>query len=335
MNKKRVLVFSAIVLLAVIVALVVKNMWTSDRIEDDFVFDRHSDIKLKDIEAYYHYIDFKEENPEDYFKDKTVTPYTIKFFMFLDENFKEFSNKEDLFDHVQKYLHSKMSAEKAGELFDLYKKFVSYQLTLGDKAREWGMPKTTEDVIGFLHKLQDYRREVFGREVADILFGASIKAEEYPLRRGAILADKNLYGAEKEKKIQQLNEDMWGEEAEQVDAYAEPYIRYKEKLDMYEKDFLEMTETEKKAQIKRFREEIFSPEQVERMEEVDKMIADSEQKESEYKAREMEILNDAGLDQKEKENRVLELQHNMYGEEADALRRRLAIERASEGALKK
>lgn len=335
MNKRKIVAFAVITLLVLITAFVIKNRSHNDHPEQGFVFDKSSNIKLKDIETYYRYVDFKEERARDYFKDSAVNPYTIKFFMFLSENFKEFDNEKDLFENVRKYLSSIMTADMADKLFDLYKKFVKYQLSLGDKSREWGMPKTVDETIDFLHKIQNYRREIFGRDVADILFGASVKAEEYPLRRGAILNDKNMYGAEKETRMNQLNEAMWGDEADQVDAYAETYIKYREKLAMYEKDLSEMSEEAKKAQIRTFREEIFTPDQVRSFEEVDKAIADNEQKEHNYRARESEIMNDSGLTTAEKENKVRELQNQMYGDESDALRRRLAIERASEARLKK
>lgn len=337
MNKKKIIAFVAVILLIIIAALIIKKMTTTEKIdvEEGFVFDKSSDIKLKDIETYYRQIDFRGEKAKDYFKDNVVNPYTIKFFMFLDENFKEFDNEKDLFENVQKYLYSIMPVEMADKLFDLYKKFFKYQLTLGDKTKAWGMPKTTEEAVDFLHKLQDYRREYFGKEIADTLFGASVKAEEYPLRRGAILADKNMYGAEKEKKLKQLNEDMWGEEADKVDAYAETYIKYREKLAMYEKDLSEMDEEARKAKIRAIREEIFTPEQVQSLEEVDKAIADGEKREKEYKMKENEIMNDSNLEKAEKGNRIQALQNQMYGDEADALRRRLAIEKTSPATSKK
>jgi len=336
MNKKKIIAIAVIILLVIITGLVIKKMVTTEKVkEEGFVFDKSSNIKLKDIETYYKVIDFKKENVKDYFKNEIVNPYTLKFFMFLDENFKEFDNKKDLFENVQKYLYSIMPADMADKLFDLYKKFVDYQLTLGEKTKAWGMPKTTEEAIDFLNKMQDYRREFFGRDIADILFGASVKGTEYPLRRGAILGDKNMYSAEKEKKLKQLNEEMWGDEADKVDAYAEPYTKYKEKLAMYEKDLSEMNEEGKKAQIRTLREEIFTPDQVQSLEVVDKAIADNEKKEKDYKDRESEIMSDSSLNKVEKENKVQELQNQMYGDEADALRRRLAIEKASDAALKK
>ncbi|MCX5850056.1 MAG: lipase secretion chaperone [Deltaproteobacteria bacterium] len=336
MNKKKIIALVGIpLLIVVIIALVITHMTKPEKSDKGFVFDKSSNIKLKDIETYYEVIDFKKQNTKDYFKDEIVNPYTLKFFMFLTDNFKEFDNEKDLLENINKYLYSIMPSDMADKIFAFYRKFLSYQLSLGEKTRQWGMPKTTEEAIDFLHKIQDYRREVFGRDVADILFGASVKAEEYPMRRTAILGDKNMYGAEKEKKLKQLNEDMWGEEADKVDAYAEPYVRYKEKLAMYEKDFSGMNEYEKQAQIRTIREEIFTKDQVKRLEDVDKAVADNEKKEGDYKASESEIMNDPSLDKAEKENKVQELQNQMFGEDADAFRRRLAIQRATEEKFKR
>ncbi len=337
MHKKRIITFAVIILLIIITTLIIKKMTSNEHrgVEDGFVFDKSSNIKLKDIETYYKHIDFNKDNAKDYFKENVVNPYTIKFFMFLDDSFKAYDNEKDLFENVYKYLHATMPADMAEKLFDLYKKFVSYQLTLGEKAKAWGMPKTTEEAVHFLHRLQDYRREVFGKETADILFGASVKAEEYPLRRGAILADKTMYAAEKEKKLNQLNEDMWGNEADKVDAYAGPYTKYKEKLSLYDKDLSEMSDEGKKAQIRAIREEFYTREQIQEMENVDQAIEENYKKESDYKTREAEILNDSSLDKAEKDHKIQELQNQMYGDEADALRRRLAIDRASPPASKK
>jgi lipase chaperone LimK len=306
-----------------------------DAAQQGYVFDKNSNIKLKDIETYFQVVDFREKNPRDYFQNSAVNRYTLQFLMFLDSNFKEFDNEKDLFGQVEKYLHENLPAETADRLFELYKKFVKYQRTLGERSREWGMPKTTEDAIALLHKLQEHRREIFGKDLADLLFGPSVKAEEYPLRRGAIVADKNLYGAEKEKMLRQLNEDMWGEEADQVEAYAEPYVRYKEKLAMYEKDMAEMDEAGKKAKIRAIREEIFTPEQIQGLEEVDHLIEREQSREKAYRAKEAEIINDPRLEPTEKEEKIKKLQDQMYGEEADALRRRLAIERGANALWKK
>lgn len=338
MNKKIIIAFTVVIILIIAAVLIIKNMGTSERVnnlEEGYVFDKSSNIKLKDIEAYYKVIDFKEENAKDYFKDEIVNPHTLQFLMFLDESFKEYDNKKDHFENVQKYLYSIMPRDMADKLLDLYKKFVDYQLTVGEKISEWGgMPKTVEQTIDLLHKVQDYRREVFGKDVADAMFGTSVKADEYPLRRGVILKDKNMYGAEKEKKLQQLNEDMWGDEADKVNAYADTYTKYTEKLDMYDKDLSEMNEEGKKAQIRAFREELFTPDQIQRWDNVEQAIVDRQNKEKAYEDSENEIMSDPNLDQEEKEKKVQELQDQIFGEEAEAVRRSLAIKRGSEAILK-
>ena len=208
---------------------------------------------------------------------------------------------------------------------------MNYQISLADKTKEWGTPRTAEEAIALLHRLQDYRREVFGRENADALFGASVKAQEYPLRRGAIVSDKDMYGAEKEKKLKELDRAMWADEANSVEAYAKPYTRYQEKLKIYQKDLSEMkTDDERQSRIRQFREEFFTADQVKRLDEVDRVIADEQKKEDNYRALEQRIRSDPNLDGDEKEQKIRELQDRTFGDEADAFRRRQAIERGLE-----
>jgi lipase chaperone LimK len=162
-----------------------------------------------------------------------------------------------------------------------------------------------------------------------------VKAQEYPLRRGAIIADKDLYGAEKEKKLKELNLAMWGDEANSVEGYAKPYTRYQEKLKIYQKDISEMkTDGERQARIKQFREELFTEDQVKRLDEVDRVIAEEQKKENTYKAQESRIMSDPNLDKDEKAQKIRELQDRTFGEEADSFRRRQAIQRGLEQAVK-
>lgn len=84
---------------------------------------------------------------------------------------------------------------------------------------------------------------------------------------------------------------------------------------------------EQQATIRKFREELFTPEQVRRLEEVDKVIVDDKKKEDDYYAQESIINNDRNLNSDEKSKRIRELQDRMFGSEADAFRRRLVIEK--------
>lgn len=77
--------------------------------------------------------------------------------------------------------------------------------------------------------------------------------------------------------------------------------------------------------IKEFRREYFSPEQVARLEQVDAELAAEKTKEADYDAREKAIMTNPALDDEQKAQALRTLQDNTFGEEADAFRRRQAI----------
>lgn len=334
MNRNKIIAAAALALLVIITIFLVISNWKSGGGSD--IIDNSYRIKLKDIEQYYGKMDFSEDNVKEYFANDVINPYTLKFFLSLDEKFKDSKNLEDHLERVRQYLFSIMPAGDAEKLFAVYKTYMNYQMGLMEKTRAWGTPTTPEDAIALLHKMQEYRREVFGREAADALFGTSVKAQEYPIRRSMIVGDKDMYGAEKEKKLKDLNTKMWGNEADSVDAYTKPYTRYQEKLRMYDKDLAELTsESAKQAMIQKFREDIFTSEQVQRLDEVDRVIENEKKKEEDYYARENRIKSDPDLDGAEKAKKIEELQNELFGEEAEAFRRRLVVEKGLEEARQK
>jgi lipase chaperone LimK len=324
MDKKKIAAIAGIaLLLIIIISLVVRK-----KSGDDYIIDKSYNIKLKDIETFYKNIDFNQDSIKEYFSNSVVNQYTLKFFMSLDERFKDAKDLEDHLEKTRQYLYSVMSTDEADKLLAVYSTYLKYQKTLHEKSKEWGMPKNPEETIKLLHNLQEYRREVFGRETADILFGASLKAQEYPIRRGAIVGNRDLYGADKEKKLKELDRDMWGNEANSVEAYAKPYTRYQEKMQIYSKDMSELGADEKQAKIKKFREDIFTPEEVARLDGVDQAIAEGKQKEDNYRSMESRIMSDPNLDKEEKEQKVRDLQDQTFGEDADAFRRRQIVEKS-------
>ncbi|MBN2159648.1 MAG: hypothetical protein JW807_09645 [Spirochaetes bacterium] len=331
MDKKKIIAAAGIaILLIVIVSLALRR--TGGR---DYVIDDSYNIKLKDIETYYKRIDFDQENTGEYFSDGVINPYTLKFFISLDEKFKDDKDMEGHLEKVRQYLYSVMSQSDAEKLFAVYRTYMKYQKGLAEKVKEWGPPLNPEDAIKYLHRVQEYRREIFGREAADALFGASVKAQEYPIRRNVIIGDKEMYGAEKEEKLKELNRDMWGAEAEAVEGYAKPFTRYQEKLKIYQKDLSELeTEEEKQAKIRELRQQLFSPEEVERLDDVDRAIAENKKKEEDYFASESRIKSDPNLDAAEKEQKIRGLQEATFGEEAEAFRRRQAIQEQLDSVMK-
>ena len=315
------------IVLAVIITVIIAGVMMRGKKQVGYVFDRHSKIMMKDVRIYLGHSEFNEDAAKDYFKKDAINSYTLKYFLFLDGKFKDSRNPEELLQSARDYLNTVMPPDEADKLFAVYKTYVYYQRDVHDKITTWGRPSTPEEAIDYLHKLQDYRRKVFGDENADALFGPSVMLEEYPIRRGVIIGDQNLYGAEKEQKLNDLKKDMWGDEADIVDNDTEPLDRYNEKLKIYQKDMAEMTsDEEKRAKIRQFREELFTPDQVRRLDDVDRATADEKKNEEDYFAQENEIQNNNNLDADSKAQKIRELQDQMFGSEAEAFRRRQVVE---------
>jgi hypothetical protein len=294
------------IVLAVIIIVIIAVIMMKGKKQEGYVFDRNSKISMKDVRIYLGKSDFNANDVKDYFKKDVINSYTLKYFLFLDDKFKDSRNPEELLQSVRDYLNTIMPPDEADKLFAVYKTYVYYQRDVHDKMSMWGRPTTPQEAIDYLHKLQDY-----------------------PIRRGVIIGNQELYGAEKEKKLNDLKKDMWGDESDIVDNDTEPLDRYNEKLKIYQKDMAEMTSDEQRqAKTRQFREEIFTPEQLQRLDDVDRAAADEKKNEQDYLAQENEIKNDNNLNVDEKAQNISDLQDQMFGSEAEAFRRRQRINAA-------
>lgn len=289
-------------------------------------------IPVQDAKMFLNGFPFQSvnEDPRKYFSKEIVNLYTVRFFKFIQTQI-EFTNREEHLKAVKAYLYSVLDPQKAEEMFALYEKFMDYESGIHEKAKSWGEPKTANELLRYLQLVQDYRREIFGVEVADEMWGAEVKAREYTIRKNIVTADPNLYGAEKEKRIAALKEDMWGADAGLIEdppeTDPEKYASYQEKQAIYQRDLQELPEARRMQKIKEFREEYFSPDQVARLEAVDEQLAAERKKEADYYAQERAIMNNTALDDDKKTEAIRGLQDNTFGDEADAFRRRLNIDR--------
>jgi len=324
MDKKKI--FAAMG--AVIIILVGYKLFLSkpEAKKTGYVFDSKSKISIDDVKSNLKKYKFDDKNAKDYFTESIINKYTLKYFKFLEKKFYKDTTIEGHFESVKNYLLSIMPKEEAMALYKLYKKYLTTEMNLQKMIKKWGTPKSMEDHINILHKIQEYRRNALGKSIADILFGPSIKSKEYPIRRGTILNDKNLTAAEKKEKLAELNKDMWGDEADKIDSATRPYQRYNEQKLMYTKDFKSMSADEKKTKIKEIRESLFSPDQVKRLEKVDQQLESEKERDTTYAAKKQEISNDMNLSAEEKKQKVLDLQNKLYGSDAEALRRRERIQ---------
>ena len=266
-----------------------------------------------------------------FFTDSMVNSETIRYFRFLHRLFRKSADMEEHLDEVKAYLFSQLPKEEAEAIFSIYRDYLQCEIDLVNERKLWGQPTDPEGIIAILAKVQDFRRERLGDEIADALFGADVKAREYAIRRSAIVNDDSLYGEEKARMIRALSEDMWGDDADAVEEFPKPYNRYREKLEIFKKNLEEISSVEtRKEKIKEFREEFFEPEIVQRLEEVDRQIELEQLAEKEYRQAEQAIRNDPNLSETEKTGTIAALQDETFGEQADSFRRREAMKKGLE-----
>jgi lipase chaperone LimK len=295
-----------------------------------YVIDKGANVSREDVMRYFKTVRIDStETAGRYFSESVANAQTVRFFKSLQWKFREM-NLEDHLKAVHDYLLTIMDPARAEEMFALYRKFTGFEQGLGAAVRKWKQPGTVDEALAYLRNLQDYRRDFFGKELADALWGAEVKIQEYRFRKGQILQDTALTGSQKERKLASLKGDMWGSEGDEApDGFQKPFDRYTEKLQMYSKDLDGMPEADKSVKIREFRREYFSDEVVKRLEGVDAELAAEKQKEDDYRKQEFRIQSDVNLTADEKEKKILDLQNETFGDEADAFRRRENIMKAS------
>jgi len=310
MNKKVVTGIAGLLVLA----FILYQFFSSDSgsAGNDYLVKDSRSISLSDIRNTLQKADFTGRKAKDYFSGEVVNSYTLRYFKFIQRKFSKEKN---------------LSQEEAEQLYELYRKFVAYEDALAKKMKTWMSDPGAGSSLDVLRRMHQYQMEIFGEETALKLFGADIKAREYPLRRKHIIVDDSLYGHEKEERINKLNRDMWGDDANSIEARVKPVDRYREKMDIYSKDLGEMNAEEKAEKIRQFREELFTPEIVERLEKVDALLVARKEREARYRDEEQAVVNDPNLSEEEKKEKLAELQNRIFGEDAEAFRRREALTR--------
>ncbi len=109
------------------------------------------------------------ENPRELFSKDLVNSYTVRFFKFIQTQMN-FTNREEHLKAVKAYLFSVLDPQKAQEMFALYEKFFDYEISLREKMKSWGEPKNADELLRYLQTVQNYRRQIFGNEIADAMW---------------------------------------------------------------------------------------------------------------------------------------------------------------------
>jgi len=312
----------ALVAVAVFAIVFVVMMQKSDE-PDPYVIRGGKGISAEEYRLYFKTLDLDGGEIDRYFADSVVNHQTLRLFKALQSRFKEMGYDEHI-EAIRDYLYRTMNPRKAEEMFFLYKKYAAYERSLLLNPKRFLPPSSSRDALRYLNDLQKYRREIFGAETADRLFGFEVRTQEYKLRK-AIVLNENSYGAEKEKKLAKLRHDIWGESGSTFDEGSKSLDRYNVKLQLYAKDLGELNDDERAEKIRSFRSEFFSEETVRRLERVDSEIAADIGRERTYRAREREKQTTPGLSEDERTKMIESLQKEIFGDDAETFRRREAI----------
>jgi len=349
MRKNKVIIITIIVgiltLFALILNHVLRNNTGSDQLSDESY---RAQLQKSDIANGWKTVtaedmrkflapdrDFNEQKIKDHFTGSVVNHDTLQFFRFMDDLFADSKDIAENLEKARKYLYSVLPPEKAGQMFELYKTYINYQVDMQTKGKEWRITGSSPEDLDNLARIREYRRSVFGKETADMIFGVSDKADEYDIRRRIILADTGMYGLEKERRLRILNQVMWGSETMSFDQNLTSFARYQEKLNLYSRDLADArSEAEKEATLERLRRETFSSEELQRLENAKRTAVEEARIKEQYTARQKEIQN-SNLDSETKNTKIRDLQDETFGSEAPAVRRQEAIQQGFEEAKKK
>ena len=319
LNKNQI--FGVIGLL-ILFGIAIRFLLPEEEMPDGFIIKETAGISIEDVKDAMKRVNFEDQENRKLFAEETVNQYTFKYFKFLQKKFGKSGNLNQHLAMVREYLFSTMDQDEAEKLFNLYKKFIDYEQNLAARLKDWGRPGSPVDALKTLNKIHQYQKDVFGDDIAVKLFGAEIKAKEYPIRKSSIVHDKTLYGKEKEEQLKELNRDMWGKEDSSLSGSNRPYDQYREKLDMYSRDLSELEDAEKTEKLSEYRREFFSDEVIERLEQNDQMLLEQKNAEALYKKKESQVQSDPNLTAEEKSDKLLELQGEIFGDDAAAFRRR-------------
>lgn len=196
--------------------------------------------------------------PQPLLKDDSATSLvnrgTADYFRFLQTEFHAGATLQANTEAIHQHLLSSLPKDEAEKLFALYQKFVDFEFSVGDKAKDWKMPETPGETLALIGKMQKLQQQHFGEENADLLFGGELKTMEYNARRAGIFNDTDAPGAEKEAMLKKLATDMFGPEGATLDEKKNPYNLFEEKLLVYKNDLDKMEPLEREKMIKGFRE---------------------------------------------------------------------------------
>ncbi|MBF0204133.1 MAG: hypothetical protein HQK67_07415, partial [Desulfamplus sp.] len=235
----------------------------------------------------------------------------------------KYRNSKDInefMENIRGELFRDFPNETATKLMNLYQKYIDCEVAIQEKMLHFETPKNEEDMLLIANEIFEFRKRQLGDELAERLFGSEYNMTRFKILSGKIYKDDALYGSEKESQLSQLSAEIFGDEGEMRVSDKTGESLYQERLLLYKKDFDEMTEDEKKAKIREFREEYLPVEDINKIEAAESQVEAIARRDKNYNDSKNIILNDPNLDNKQKQEKIYLLQDQIYGNMADEIR---------------
>ena len=181
--------------------------------------------------------------------------------------------------------------------------------------------------------IRQTRREIFGEDEAQLVFGleeARFDFRQEFQRFNEETAD--MPGSQRMAAYERLRRQVYGDYYDAIVEREPPFDRYTMELTLRENDLESLESPARNQATREMRVRYFGPEAADRMEAVDRMLADENRRVAELERAEAEFLrNNAGLSQAEKDRRLYELRVEYLGpEEAEAYTRRQQLQAAGQ-----
>jgi len=220
------------------------------------------------------------------FQESVINTHTLGVAQMIQAKFSESLNENagDLWFHynqVEEFLRAQISDEaNVAEFLNFYKKYTEYEMAkVSDPHSLWQQtPETPEEAMRLNNEKHQYQRDVFGREVADILWGEESAIAGYKMKALEILRTDIYSAPVKEQLINDLRKQTFGDDNGQQDTDYNYQLYLK--LAIYSDELNKMTDEERENKIREFRNEIFPPDQLKFLEFLEGVV-DTEPEETE------------------------------------------------------
>ncbi|MCW5827797.1 MAG: hypothetical protein KIT79_00635 [Deltaproteobacteria bacterium] len=226
--------------------------------------------------------------------------------------------RSELLRNFDRWLARNYSEAEARRIREIFLKYLDYV----DRMQSPGFFSGAASLRDQSEKMRRLRREIFGQELADILFRDEEKSVDYALSVRELQQDRTLDFQTRKERMDELARDL-PPHLREVILYRDPRQKFLEEQQQIAVDLEGLSEQEKNEKIRDLRLKHFGPEATERLERLDQEIVARSGRYAGYDAARNAFLADpatASLSREEKDARLQQLrQQNLNPLEAEEM----------------